>query len=52
VTSVSITWKKIMGSWVAQMEVWLTAAFPAVRFKILNLARGSTDELQHPHAGE
>jgi hypothetical protein len=30
-------------SWVEQMEVWLSAAFPLVRFKILNLARGSTD---------
>jgi hypothetical protein len=31
------------GSWVEQLEVWLQAAFPAVRFETLNLARGATD---------
>jgi hypothetical protein len=30
-------------SWVEQLEVWLEAAFPVVRFEVLNLARGATD---------
>ncbi|WIA23834.1 hypothetical protein OEZ85_013495 [Tetradesmus obliquus] len=30
-------------SWVEQAEVWMKAAFPAVRFEVLNLARGATD---------
>lgn len=30
-------------SWVDQLEVWLQSAFPAVKFDVLNLARGATD---------